>query len=82
MVNSCKITSELIDKQQISPLTAKEKIQLQAHKAICKTCNSYEKQSGIIERVISKWFKLDGNETKEKLSDQKKNAIIEAIKKK
>jgi hypothetical protein len=28
--------------QMFTPLTIKEKIQLQAHKAMCQTCNAYE----------------------------------------
>jgi hypothetical protein len=37
-----------------TPLTLKEKIQLQAHKAMCNTCNAYEAQSKLID--ARKWF--------------------------
>jgi hypothetical protein len=39
-----------------TPLTLKEKIQLQAHKAMCNTCNAYEAQSKLIDALIGKWF--------------------------
>ena len=33
-IKSCKITTELIDKQQLTHLSIKEKLQLQTHKAM------------------------------------------------
>lgn len=56
LINSCKTTTELIDKQQLAPLSLKVKLQLQMHKVICKTCNAYENQSEIIDNLIRKWF--------------------------
>lgn len=78
LVNSCKIATELIDKQQLTTLSAKEKVQLHAHKAMCKTCNAYENQSKLIDTLISKWFSTDYL-LHEKLSAKKKTAIIEKI---
>lgn len=80
MANSCKKTTELMDKQLFTPLSVKEKMQLQMHKTMCKTCSAYENQSKIIDTIIGKWF--TGNATiKVKLTEDKKAKIIETIKK-
>ncbi|WP_418262401.1 hypothetical protein [Flavobacterium faecale] len=81
LVKSCKLTTELIDKQQLTPLSVKEMLQLQAHKAMCKTCNAYESQSKIIDSLIKKWFGNNETATKDRLSEQKKAAIINQINK-
>lgn len=78
LVNSCKTATELIDKQQLTPLSSKEKIQLQAHKAMCKTCNAYGNQSKFIDKLINRWFKTDSF-TSQKLSPQKKIEIIKLV---
>jgi hypothetical protein len=80
MVNSCKKTSELIDKQQITSLSAKEKLQLQVHKSMCNTCTAYELQSKLIDTVISKWFGTKSN-PKMKFSEERKTKIIDEINK-
>jgi len=79
MVNSCKKTTEMIDKQLFTPLTAKEKMQLQVHKSMCKTCTAYEHQSKFIDTAIGKLFtgKLKVNI---KMPEKKKNKILEEIK--
>jgi hypothetical protein len=78
---TCKKTTELIDKQMFTPLTLKERMQLQAHKAMCQTCNTYEKQSKLIDALIGKWFAADAKKETSKLDEEKKNKIIEEIKK-
>lgn len=80
MVNSCKKTTELIDKQQLTSLSAKEKLQLQVHKSMCTTCNGYEKQSKLIDSVINKWFSNKSNAT-EKISEERKKKIVNEINK-
>lgn len=80
LLNSCQKSTELIDKQLISPLTATEKMQLNAHKAMCKTCNSYEKQSKLIDSALSKLFSFSNSKTTPKLDDSKKSKIIDLIK--
>jgi hypothetical protein len=78
MVNSCNKTTELIDKQQITSLTTKEKLQLQIHKSMCNTCNAYEQQSKLIENVVANWFSAK-SQTTVRLDDEKKKKIIEEI---
>lgn len=80
MVNSCKKTTELIDKQLFTPLTAKEKMQLQVHKSMCKTCTAYEHQSKVIDNIINKWFN-GKSKTNVKLPEERKNKILDEIKK-
>jgi hypothetical protein len=58
----------------------KEKIQLQAHKAMCNTCNAYEAQSKLIDAIIGKWFITNSTQRKAALRGQK-NKIIEEIRK-
>lgn len=79
MLETCKKTTELIDKQLLTSLTFKEKMQLQAHKAMCKTCSAYENQSKLIDSFIGSWFGKDAS--KSKLEEEKKNKIIDEINK-
>jgi hypothetical protein len=81
LLRTCKKSTELIDKQNFTPLTLKEKIQLQAHKAMCKTCNSYEHQSKLIDALFGKWFAPNQTNGNMKIAITKKLAIIEKLKK-
>lgn len=80
MANSCKKTTELIDKQLFTPLSVKEKMQLQVHKSMCKTCTAYEHQSKLIDSIIGKWFTTGKSKVNVKLPEEKKAKIIEEIK--
>lgn len=80
MANSCKKTTELIDRQLFMPLTSKEKVQLQIHKSMCKTCAAYEHQSKLLDSIIGKWF-TGKHKVNVKLPDEKKSKIIEEINK-
>lgn len=81
MVTSCKLTAALIDKQAIMPLTTKDKLQLKLHKAMCKTCTAYEKQSKLIDRMMAKLFGKDNSIEKLKFSEDSKANIITEINK-
>jgi hypothetical protein len=80
IINSCKKTTELIDKQAFITLTITEKMQLRMHKLLCNTCRAYENQSKFIEVVIGKWF-TGNSKVKVKLSQESKTKIIDKIKK-
>jgi len=80
LLKTCKKTTELIDKQMLTSLTLKEKVQLKAHKAICKTCNSYEKQSKLLDAFITKRF-ASSYKKMSILDEEKKIKIIEEINK-
>ncbi|BAX81759.1 hypothetical protein ALGA_3461 [Labilibaculum antarcticum] len=45
--------TELIEKKFHFELSVKEKLQLKMHKMMCSACSNYEKQSSLIEKVIS-----------------------------
>lgn len=78
MVNSCKKTTELMDKQQFMQLTTKEKMQLHFHKSMCKTCMAYEHQSKVIDSIISNWF-TGKSKISVKLPKETKSKIIKEI---
>lgn len=81
LLRPCKKTTELIDKQMFTTLTIREKIQLQAHKVLCNTCNAYEVQSKLIDALIRKWFATDSNQNKARMDEGKKNKIIDELRK-
>ncbi len=51
---SCLKATELIEKKIIFRLSRKERIQLKAHKMMCRACNTYEKQSILIDEGLKK----------------------------
>lgn len=77
---SCKKATELIEKNEITPLSKKEKLQLRIHTSMCKACRSYEKQSDILEKALSEWVRKKENSNDEKvLSSQVKTVIINKL---
>ena len=80
MVNSCKKTTELIDKQFLKPLTAKEKMQLSFHTSMCKTCKAYEQQSKFLDNAVSQLFRGTSKINIDS-SEERKRKIIEKINK-
>ena len=54
---SCLKATELIEKKYYFNLSVVEKLQLGAHKIICKPCNQYDKHSKIIEHGIADFKK-------------------------
>lgn len=79
MMLSCKKATELIEKRQVKPLNAIEKIQLDAHLSMCKACQAYEDQSVQIDHLWEKQITLNKEEVT--LSDKEKNSLIEFLKK-
>ncbi len=63
---SCLKATEFIEKRLHTKLSFKEKIQLKVHKSMCKACSNYEKQSILIEKVMSetKTKKINKEEVK------------------
>lgn len=80
IVNSCKKTTELIDKQLLTQLTIKEKMQLKMHKSMCKTCAAYVNQSKLLDSIIYKWF-IGKSKVNVKMPENVKFRIMEEIKK-
>lgn len=49
---SCLKATELIEKKIYFGLSHKEKMQLTAHKSMCKACTNYEKHSQLLDRAL------------------------------
>lgn len=81
LVNSCKKTTELIDKRAISKLSMIEKVQLELHKTMCKTCTSYEQRSNFLDEAVNNLFNPKQPHDKAHLSVEKKSKILEELKK-
>jgi len=79
LLKTCKKTTELMDKQMLTPLTFTEKAQLKAHKVMCKTCNAYEKQSKIIDLLLEKWLGKANATVQTKMDSDKKKTIIDQL---
>jgi hypothetical protein len=50
---SCKRATELIEKKLLTKLSFREKVQLTMHKSMCDACTAYEKQSKLIDELLS-----------------------------
>ncbi len=75
---SCKRTSELINKKEVSTLTFKEELILLYHHSICEACQHYKIQSKKIDTAFLDLFVKTDH--KVKLSTEKKENIISKIK--
>lgn len=80
LINSCKKTTELIDKKESIPLSVVEEMQLKMHKILCKTCHSYEQRSEFLDQAIGKIFNQENPHKQVELSDEKKLVIIKELK--
>ncbi len=49
---SCKKATELIEKQSLVGLSAKEKFRLHLHTSMCDGCTAYQKQSLLIDKLL------------------------------
>jgi hypothetical protein len=75
---SCKRTTELINKREVSSLSFQEKLILLYHNSICEVCQHYKLQSHKIDTIFSNSF--IEMQTLKKLSSEKKDNIIRKIK--
>lgn len=64
---SCKKATELIEKNLVTKLSLREKVQLKMHKSLCDACTAYEKQSKKMDELFHKHLNSD--------SDQISNAV-------
>ena len=78
MFLSCLKATELIEKKIYFGLSLKEKMQLSAHKSMCRACTNYEKHSQLLDKALRN--PKPGNE--ETIADLKKLKIqtLERIK--
>lgn len=75
---SCLKATELMEKKLHIKLSFTEKLQLKAHKMICKACTQYEEQTHFIHNVMSK-PPTNGSPSVDEIESLKKE-IIKKIK--
>ena len=78
MMINCEQATYLIDKEQYTPLSFKDKFDLRFHLMTCKFCQLYKVESQLINDKLTQVFKFD--EVELKLSDNQKKKIIEKLK--
>ncbi|MEO9021814.1 MAG: hypothetical protein ABI237_16745 [Ginsengibacter sp.] len=61
---SCKKATALIEKKLLVKLSFREKVQLKMHKSFCDACTAYEKQSKLIDKLLSKHIHEDVDKIK------------------
>lgn len=49
---SCKKATELMEKQSLVGLSAREKFRLRLHTSMCDGCTAYQKQSLLIDKIL------------------------------
>ena len=77
MMISCEKATYLVDKKQYTHLHLKEKLDLEFHLMTCKFCKLYQVESLLINKELTKVFKLDGKEAT--LTEEQKARIQEKI---
>ena len=77
LLYSCKRVSEIISKND-DEIRLKEQLILLYHGTICRTCQHYKIQTGILESTISKSLVIQKEST---LSEVKKKEIVTHLKK-
>lgn len=80
---SCKKATELIEKKLLTKLSFREKVQLKMHKSLCNACTAYEKQSKLMDQLLSKHIHDDGDGIQSDgvvENDDLKKKILEKIK--
>lgn len=73
MFLSCLKATELIEKKLLFKLSVQERIQLKIHKIMCDACTLYEKQSNILDKVLSGLPEKEGQTTE--LNNLKKDIL-------
>ena len=80
---SCKKATELIEKKLLTKLSFREKVQLKMHKSLCDACTAYEKQSKLMDELLSKHLHNDDNSIESNgivENEELKKKIMEKIK--
>eukprot|EP01132_Coremiostelium_polycephalum_P015025 gene15025-18193_t len=61
IIYNCRKATFLIEKKQFSPLSTREKLELNLHLAGCSVCRLFQQQSLLINQWIKKRFPSQGN---------------------
>lgn len=82
-VFSCRKATALMDKRSAMELSLKEKLQLKFHLSICKGCRAYEKQSVILQQILTQFTQKNAlAEVEQLLNNELKINIIKKIQEK
>jgi len=77
MMISCEQATFLVDKEQYTELSKKDKFDLNMHLKTCKFCRMYKVESRIINDKLTQVFTY--NEEEIKLTDAQKAKMIEKL---
>jgi glucose-6-phosphate-specific signal transduction histidine kinase len=80
---SCRKATELIEKKLLTNLSFREKVQLKMHKSFCDACTAYEKQSKLIDKLLSKQIHKESDEVENDEvveNEELKKRILDKIK--
>ena len=75
---NCRKATFLIEKKQAGKITLREKMELRIHLAGCSVCRTFERQSGVINRLVKRLFHT-GETPGENLPDTFKQELQEKI---
>lgn len=75
---TCKKASFYSSIKSYENLSRRQRIQLNTHLMMCAHCRRFNKQSELIDKNISR-FSLNGRQTEEHLSEEKKSEIKETV---
>lgn len=64
MLDNCKKATFLIEKKQTGQIALKERLELEYHLGICEMCNTFMKQSAVINQFVKKVFHSGKSEVK------------------
>lgn len=77
MIDNCKKATFLIEKQQTGKIAFKERLELEYHLGICEMCNTFMKQSTVINKFVKNLFHPGKGELK--LDDRFKEQLQKQI---
>lgn len=60
-MKNCQEITGLYEQGKINRISISDKIAIRSHRAICRTCRQYFKDSDLIDIIITKKFKDLGN---------------------
>lgn len=75
---TCKKATFYSSIKNYEKLSRRHRIQLNAHLMMCAHCRRFSRQSDLIDKNISR-FSLNGRQTEENLSEEKKSEIKNTI---
>ena len=79
---SCKKATGLIDKKMVVKLSFRENVMLHIHSSVCDFCRQYEKQSHLIDEILTEHLqKSDPEQVPQVVNDELKDKIFTRLNK-